>query len=189
MSSSLGTSNSRSTLRPRVAKGLVFLLAVAVLLTSLSNDAEARRRKRHRKKSRSKRAAVINEKKLFERIGGTKVLNDVVDEWLRLSLADGRVSALFAVTTAKPESLAKWRRNLNEQLCDLSDGPCQYKGPDWYLVADGKPMQEDQSLAFAEDLFKSLQKFNVPEREKNELLGRLGALRSEGVGATSEEEP
>jgi hemoglobin len=108
-------------------------------------------------------------------------MEEIVDEWMRLNLADPRIASYFAKTTAKPERLQKLRRNLNEQMCELADGPCQYKGGDMKKVHDGMNLGEDQFVPFAENLFKSMQKHGVAEREKNEMLGRLGLVRSEIV--------
>lgn len=167
-------------------KWISVLLLVAVTLTSFSNDAEARRRRR--RAARTKRAPIINEKKLYERIGGPKRLGEIVDEWMRLNLADSRVSPAFVVFTVKPALLARERRNLNDHLCELSDGPCTVKeatkkGED----GDSLRMDESQFLVFGDNLFRSMQKFSIPEREKNELLGRLGETKADFVagGKTS----
>lgn len=158
---------------------LLIVVTTAVTLTSLSPDAEARRRRR---RVRTKRAPIINEKKLYERIGGQKRMGEIVDEWMRLNLADSRVSPAFVVFTAKPALLARERRNLGDQLCELADGPCTVKestkkGEDGDLLH----FDEAQFLVFGDNLFKSMQKFNVPEREKNELLGRLGETKADFI--------
>lgn len=164
-----------SSLRARIFRILVLPLIAIVLVSSVAPEAEARRRRR----SRTKRAAIVNEKNLYERLGGAKAVSGIVDEWLRLSLADTRISAFFDKTTAQPERLARLRRSLGDQVCEIADGPCRYKGGEMSQVHEGMGIAEEHFLAFSENLFRSLQKFGVPEREKNELLGRLGALRAE----------
>lgn len=146
-----------------------------MVLGSFANDAEARRRRR------SKRAPIINEKKLYERMGGAQGVSDVVDEWVRQILADSRLSQSFETMTAKPEALKQFRRSLNDQICEIADGPCKYKGRDMKQAHLKLTITEEQFLAFSENLFRAMQKYNVPEREKNELLGRIGGLRGEIV--------
>lgn len=170
-------------------------LAFILVMTAFSNDAEARRRRR-----KSKKAPIINEKKLYERIGGAKGLAVIVDDWVRMSLADPRVGGVLKPLTA-PEQLPKFRSSLNDQLCELADGPCQYKGPDLSKDAGasankaGKAanagnagnvygknqanmqITEEQFLVFADNLFQSMQKSNIAEREKNEMLGRIGEFK------------
>lgn len=153
----------------------LFFLAFVIVLTTFYDDAEARRRRRPKKK----RAKIINEKKLFERIGGTKAVGEIVDEWVRLNLADSRLSASFKETTSSPDRLKKFRMSLNDQLCELADGPCRYRGADMKKAHAGMKISEAQFLAFAENLFRSMRKFNISEREKNEMLGRVGELKSE----------
>ena len=154
---------------------LLSLMAIVLLITSYSDEADARRRRR----SRKKRAPIINEKKLYERIGGAKGVSDIVDEWMRRSLADQKVAPFFQQTTSNPERLAKFRRSLNEQLCELADGPCQYKGPEVKKLQSELATNEESYLLFTDHLFQSMQKQNLPEREKNEMLGRVGELRSD----------
>lgn len=166
------------TLKKYISLALLMIFVVS----SFAGEAEARR-KRHRRRSRAKRAPVINEKKLYERIGGSKRLGEIVDEWMRLNLADRRVAPVFAPFTAKPDRLNKERRNLNEQICDLADGPCQAqaeaarKSPE----ADLLILNESQFLVFGDNLLKSMVKFQVAEREKNEMLGRLGQAKADFV--------
>jgi len=144
----------------------------------LFDDAEARRRRR---RHQPRRAKIINEKKLFERIGGTRAINEIVDEWTRLNLADQRVAAAFSPVTSKPERLGKMRRNLSEQLCELAEGPCQYKGSDIKKAHVALAVSEDQYLVVSDNLVRVLQVREVAEREKNELLARIGELRPEIV--------
>jgi truncated hemoglobin YjbI len=152
---------------------LSWLLLFSVVLGSFTHDAEARRRRRR------KHQKIINEKKLYERLGGSKTVSGIVDEWLRLGLADQRISSYFSAVTAKPERIGKLRRNLNDQICELSDGPCQYRGVDMKKAHAGMKLGEDQFLFFCEDLYKSLLKYNIAEREKDELMARIGELKSE----------
>ena len=155
----------------------IWILLSTFIVGFFADEADAARRRRRSRK----RAQIINEKKLYERIGGTKTLSQIVDEWMRLNLADQRIAPFFATATAKPERLAKVRRNLSDQLCELADGPCSYKGAEMQKAHQGLAINEEQFLVFSENLFKSMQKYEVAEREKNEMLARLGEFRSDIV--------
>jgi hemoglobin len=159
-------------------KFVIFLLLFSVVSLSFSDDADARRKRR---RSRAKKQKIINEKKLYERVGGEKGVALIVDEWLRISLADQRIAPAFAKVTEQPERLAKMRKGMNDQLCEMADGPCQYKGKDMAKAHAGMNVSDDQFLIFSEGLFKSMEKRDLPEREKNEMLARLGELRAEVV--------
>ncbi len=151
---------------------VLLLTLIAFTMTSFLDDADARRRRR---RSRTKRAPIINEKKLYERIGGPKRMGEIVDEWVRLNLADARIAPAFAIFTAKPDKLTRERRGLTDHLCELADGPCKTKD------AEELKLNEMQFLVFGDNLFKSMQKHEVPEREKNELLARLGETKGDFV--------
>jgi hemoglobin len=176
----------RRTIGKKMGRAFIFLMSLnliaAFAVTSFSHDAEARRHRRRR----AKHAPIINEKKLYERIGGSKGVSEIVDEWMRLNLGDQRTAPLFSDSGAglpKPEKISKVRKSLNDQICELSDGPCLR-----HLVETKKPadrsIADDTYLVFADNLFRSMQKYGVPEREKNEMLGRLGDLRLDFVQPT-----
>lgn len=165
----------RSTLKRVSQRGVLFLSLIAFLLTTLSEDAEARRRRRRR--AHRRRAPIINEKKLYERIGGPKRLNEIVDEWMRLNLADGRIATAFTGFASAPPKLAKERKNLTDQLCEIADGPCAVKNED--KNSQGLVLNPSQFLIFGDNLYRSMQKYEIPEREKNEMLGRLNELKTD----------
>ncbi len=160
------------------------LLAVTILLAPRVADA-----RRHRHHSRKKHAAIINEKKLYERIGGKQVLNDITDDWVRNGLSDERIASLFQDFKTNPSQLAKFRKALNEQLCEIADGPCQYNGPDLKKLKTGAKFDDWHIVAFSDDLFRALEKRSIGEREKNELLGRAGWLRADLLGLPSRPSP
>ncbi len=153
---------------------LVILILLVLGVTLTSRDVEARRR---RKKHAAQK--IINEKKLYERLGGNASVVAIVDEWVRLGLSDNRVSGFFSALKAKPDRLGRFRHNLSQQICEIADGPCQYSGADLRKVHAPMNIGDDQFLYFSEDLYKSLLKFNIAEREKNELMARVGELKDE----------
>ena len=156
-------------------KCILLLTLMAFTMTTFTEDADARRRRRRR--ARSRRAPIINEKKLYERIGGSKRFNEIIDEWMRLNLADGRIATVFTRLASAPQKLAKERKALTDQLCELADGPCSVK--DDAKNSQSLTLDNTQFLIFGDNLFRSMQKFDVPEREKNEMLGRLNELKGD----------
>jgi hemoglobin len=161
-------------MRRLLKQTIILVLIFTTVSLSFSNEAEARRRRRYR---RPRKLKIINEKKLYERIGGAKAVNAMVDEWMRMNLADQRVAASFAPVTTKPDHLGRMRRGLVDQICEVSDGPCQYKGPDMKKVHGNMGVTEDQFLIVSDNLVQSMQKLGIQEREKNELLSRIAELR------------
>jgi hemoglobin len=116
-------------------------------------------------------------KSLYERLGGLEAITAVIDEFLVNVLADERINARFA-NADKP----RLRQMLIDQLCEATGGPCKYAGKNMVESHAGMNITEDEFNALVEDLVKALDKFKVPEAEKNELLGALGGMKGDIVG-------
>ncbi len=117
------------------------------------------------------------EKPLFERLGGLDAIKAVVGEFLTNVAADDKIKARFA--NANLEGL---RGKLVDQICQATGGPCKYSGLDMKAAHAGMKVTEDEFGALVGDLVKALDKFKVPDKEKGELLGALGAMKPDIVG-------
>jgi len=122
-------------------------------------------------------AAAGGEKTLFERLGGLEAVTAVIDEFLKNVAADERINARFASA-----DLPGLRQKLIDQVCQATGGPCEYKGKNMVEAHTGMNLTEDEFNALVEDLVKALDKFNVPQKEKDELLGALGGMKGDIVG-------
>jgi hemoglobin len=121
------------------------------------------------------------QKSLYVRLGGKKAITAVVDEFVNNCAGDTRINSFFAKTAADPKQLAKFKGNLIDQICEASGGPCKYKGLDMKTAHKGMGVSDADFGALVEDLVKALDKFNVGETEKNELLGALGPMKGDIV--------
>ncbi len=74
------------------------------------------------------------------------------------------------------------KAELVDQICAATGGPCTYTGKDMKTAHKGMGIADADFNALVEDLVKSLNKFNVPAKEQNELLGILGPLKPQIVG-------
>ena len=118
---------------------------------------------------------------LYSRLGGKKAITAVVDEFVNIVAADTRINKFFADTAGDPKRLAAFKGKLIDQVCQASGGPCKYKGKDMKTAHAGMGVSEADFNALVEDLVKALDKFNVGETEKNELLGALGPMKGDIV--------
>jgi hemoglobin len=116
-------------------------------------------------------------KSLYDRLGGKDAIAGVVDDFVNNVAADDRIKDRFKNTDAKD-----LKAKLTDQICQESGGPCKYTGKDMKTVHTGMKITEEEFNALVEDLVKSLNKFNVPEKEKNDLLGALGGMKDKIVG-------
>jgi hemoglobin len=121
-------------------------------------------------------------KSLYSRLGGKKAITAVVDEFVGIVANDGRINKFFADTAKDPKRLAKFKGALVDQICQGTGGPCKYKGKDMTTAHKGMGITDADFGALVEDLVAALNKFNVPEAEKNELLGILGPMKPQIVG-------
>jgi hemoglobin len=118
---------------------------------------------------------------LYERLGGQPAINAVVDEFAGIVLKDDRINKKFS--KSDPTRLVT---NLKAFVCSATGGPCAYAGRDMKTSHKGMGVTAGEFNALVEDLVKALDKFKVPEREKNELLGALGPLKGDIVEAESQ---
>ena len=119
---------------------------------------------------------------LYDRLGGINAIAAVVDQFLANVVADPAINGRFAATVADPFRTQLLRNNLIDQICAGSGGPCQYKGKTMLEAHTGMQITEAEFNALVGDLVAALDHFNVPQAEKNELLGILGPMKSDVVG-------
>lgn len=121
-------------------------------------------------------AALAQEKSLYDRLGGEKAVSAVVGEFAGIVLKDERINKKFAKSDAN-----RLVTNLNAFVCSATGGPCKYDGLSMKESHKRMGVTEGEFNALVEDLVKALDKFNVPAKEKNELLAALGPLKPEIV--------
>ena len=113
---------------------------------------------------------------LYERLGGKPAITAVVDDFVGNVAADNRINGFFAKT-----DIARLKQLLVEQICAGSGGPCTYTGRDMRTTHAGMGVGDTHFNALVEDLVKTLDKFKVPQAEKQELLAVLGPMKTDIV--------
>jgi hemoglobin len=113
---------------------------------------------------------------LFDRIGGMQAVSAVVEDFAGNVLGDARINKKFAKTDA-PRLLA----NLKDFVCFATGGPCQYNGLSMKKAHDHMRVTGGEFDALVEDFIKTLDKFNVGDPERGELLKALGGTRPDIV--------
>jgi hemoglobin len=116
------------------------------------------------------------EKSLYERLGGQPAITAVVDDFVGRVAADNRINSFF-VTTDVP----RLKMHLLNQICEASGGPCKYTGRDMRTTHRGMGVTQAHFDALVGDLVATLDKFKVPDKEKNELLSVLGPMQKDIV--------
>jgi hemoglobin len=159
---SVYTYEGDGTQMTRTIRNWINLAAVAAVLTLLP-------------------AAEAKEKTLYERLGGKKAITAVVDEFVGRVAADTRINHYFAAAAADPQRLASFKMKLVDQICQASGGPSKYTGKDMKTAHMGMGVAGGDFNALVEDLVSALDKFKVGEKEKGDLLGALGPMKTDIV--------
>lgn len=112
----------------------------------------------------------------FHGLGGKPGIRKIVDTLVPLLLADPRIKESFTDIDMKNLAL-----RLEEQFCQLSGGPCQYKGKDMTEIHDGLNITVAQFNALAEDLQLAMERNGVAPRFQNKLLAKLAPMQRDIV--------
>jgi hemoglobin len=121
----------------------------------------------------AQKPAALEHASLYWRLGGDVALNSAVDETIKLSQADPRLTGRITGACAP---------KLKEQLCAAAGGPCSYTGRDMKTAHTGLNVTAAEFVAVADNLVKVLDTFRVPAKEKSELIALVAPLRSQMVG-------
>jgi hemoglobin len=117
---------------------------------------------------------------LYERLGGLDAIRAVADSFVARAAGDDRINAKFART-----DVPHLKKNVVDQLCEATGGPCTYTGRDMREAHDAMQVTAGEFDAFIQDLEGVLDEFNVPQTEHQELLGLLLPMREEIVEVES----
>ncbi len=113
---------------------------------------------------------------LYERLGGQGAIQAVVTKFISNVGGDKRINGYFATTDLK-----KLNKLLVEQVCMATGGPCTYSGRDMKTAHKGMKVTTAAFNALVEDLVSALDTFNVPKKEKDELIGILAPMKGDIV--------
>jgi hemoglobin len=123
--------------------------------------------------------ARAQEKSLYERIGGYNALAAVVDDFVGRLVADKQFERFFAGHST--DSKKRIRQHILDQFCAATGGPCIYTGREMKTSHAGLGITDADWNAAAKHLVASLDKFKVPEKEKDEVLTFVSSLKKDIV--------
>jgi hemoglobin len=118
-------------------------------------------------------------KSLYARLGGYDAIAAVVDDFIMRLATDKRFEKFF--TGFSTDSKKKLRQHILDQFCVAAGGPCVYMGRDMKTSHTGLGITEADWDAAAKHLVAALDKFKVPEPEKNDLLAFVVAQKKDIV--------
>src|SRR3989449_1640808 len=119
---------------------------------------------------------------LYQRLGGLDAITAVVDSFVARCAGDDRINRKFERT-----DVPRLKKMLVDQVCEAAGGPCTYIGRSMKQTHDGMGVTAGEFDALVEDLVATLDEFDVPKAEQDELLGLLGPMRADIVEVDSPE--
>jgi hemoglobin len=118
---------------------------------------------------------------VYKSLDGKKAIVAVVDGFVARVAADNRINTYFKQTASDPARLAKFKKNLADQICEATGGPCKYTGRDMKSAHAGMGISSPDFAALVEDLVATLDGFHVKEQDKSALLAALGPTKGDIV--------
>lgn len=108
---------------------------------------------------------------LYKTFGEKAGLVALIDDFMVRLLADPRTGPHF-----QPVNQQHIKKQLIDQLCDLSGGPCQYKGADMQSSHSNLDIKKSDFHALVEVLQQSMDAKGIPFRKQNEMLALLAPM-------------
>jgi hemoglobin len=119
---------------------------------------------------------------LYDRLGGKDALTAVVEDFVARCAGDDRINAKFART-----DIPRLKKMLVDQVCEATGGPCTYTGRDMKETHTAMGVTKGEFESLVEDLVATLDGFDVPKPEQQELLGLLAPMQGDIVEIDSPE--
>jgi hemoglobin len=113
---------------------------------------------------------------LYDAFGGRDGLVKIVDDATNTWTSDPRIKDTF-----NDINLVRFKKLLVDQLCELTGGPCVYKGRDMYKSHKGLHLDEAEFNALVEGLQDAMDRANVSTWSQNKLLALLAPMERDVV--------
>ncbi|HEY3202295.1 MAG TPA: group 1 truncated hemoglobin [Thermoanaerobaculia bacterium] len=116
---------------------------------------------------------------LYKRLGGYDAIAAVTDEFIARFAADKSLSRFLVGFS--DSSKARLRQLIVDQICFVTGGPCVYIGRDTKTAHKGLGITGADWEASVKLLSDSLDKFKVPQKEKDDFLALVSSLKADTV--------
>ncbi|HSA93581.1 MAG TPA: group 1 truncated hemoglobin [Terriglobales bacterium] len=116
---------------------------------------------------------------LYKRLGGYDALAAVTDDFLNRLATDPQMGRFFQGLSTS--SVIKTRQHIVDFLCQATGGPCAYHGRDMKTAHAGLKISKADWDLSVKLLTATLDKFQVPAKEKGEVLAAVGGLEKDIV--------
>jgi len=118
-------------------------------------------------------------KSLYQRLGGYDAIAAVVDDFFGSMMKDPQLSKFFA--GHGNDSKGRVRQLTVDFICKAAGGPCVYTGRGMKIVHTGMGISQSDWDVSVKHLVATLDKFKVPQKEKDEVLAMISGLKGDIV--------
>jgi hemoglobin len=128
---------------------------------------------------------------LYDRLGGVYNVATVIDDFIDRVMTDSRLNANPRVDEAHHRvSPAGFKYYVTEMLCEAAGGPQTYSGRTMGDSHRHLMITDEEWVSFMDDLQQTLDKFEVPQPEQDELIAIVESTKESIVTTPSlREEP
>lgn len=123
----------------------------------------------------------MNNKTLYERLGGYDAIAAVANDLLPRMQADAQLGRFYQ--HRGEDGLRRSRQILIDFLCSSAGGPLYYTGRDMKITHKGMKISESDWSAFLGYLNATLDALQVPQPERNEVVALMQSTKADIVEA------
>jgi hemoglobin len=123
----------------------------------------------------------MNEKSLYERLGGYDAISAVVERFIPRLVADDKLGRFWA--HRGNDGIVREKQLLVDFLCNAAGGPMYYTGRNMTLVHVGMRIDGEDWQRAVGHLRATLEAMAVPAVERDQVLGFIESLRGDIVEA------
>ena len=121
----------------------------------------------------------MSDKSLYERLGGYDAIAAVIDRVMVRIKSDDKLRRFYDHRGA--DGIAREQQLFVDFVCASTGGPVVYTGRDMKTVHIGMRLDEEDWKRGVEHLAATLDAFEVPEQEKDEMMRLTESLKPEIV--------
>ena len=121
-------------------------------------------------------------KSLYDRLGGLDAITAVTESWVARVGSDDRANGKFVRT-----DIDRLKKEVIDQLCEATGGPCTYTGRTMQETHDGMAVTAGEFDVAMQHLDATLHEFNIPQPDQDELVALIMPMRDDIVEVESPE--
>ena len=116
---------------------------------------------------------------LYKRLGGYDAIAAVTDDFVPRLVADKQTGRFLVGLSDSSKN--RLRQNFIDLVCQVTGGPCVYVGRDMKTSHKGLGISGSDWDISVKLLVETLDKFKVPQKEKDDLLAIVSSLKADIV--------